>query len=77
MEIAKRLIANMKLLGWSKYRLAKELEHTWGTIHAWERGWWNPEPAHLNKLQTLFIQECGKRGWTTFEFNERHGIEQN
>lgn len=75
-EIVQQLIANMKLLGWSKYKMAQELGHTWGTIHAWERGWWKPEPMHLNKLQTIFIAECTKRGMTTFEFMERYGIVQ-
>lgn len=76
MQIVQRLIADMKLLGWSKYRLAKELTHTWGTIHAWERGWWSPAPMHLNRLQTLFIAECGKRNMTTFEFHERYGVKE-
>lgn len=70
-EIVQGLLIEMKELGFSKYKIAKMIINpetgkpiTWMTVHAWQRGWWKPEPAHLNALQILYIQELDRRGKT-------------
>jgi ribosome-binding protein aMBF1 (putative translation factor) len=47
--------------GWSKYRLAKELECHWDTIKRWERGDHKPDVHSLKKLnETLGLELVDK-----------------
>ena len=37
----------------TKWRISRELGVSWQAVHAWERGFSKPTPAHQEKLEAL------------------------
>lgn len=69
MEHYRSIIQELRAMGISKYRIAKDLGKTWQTVHNWERMVYSPkdslDPADVNNrkaLQLYYIEQLEKRG---------------
>ena len=51
------MVNGLKKLGYSKYRIAKELGIAFNTVHFWDKGIWIP-----NKVNSKALEELIKKG---------------
>ena len=49
----KAFVEQLMKLGWSKYRIAKELSVSWQTVNNWYRGRFQPSQTYAVKLEKL------------------------
>ena len=50
-------ILDLKSHGYSKYKMAKELNVSWQTIHMWHKGMFVPAKDKMDKLINL-LEQC-------------------
>lgn len=54
-EVVKRLLE----LGFKKWTISEfvygkgNAKKGWNNVHAWSKGWWNPDDEHMKKLAEL------------------------
>lgn len=50
---ASEIINSLRSQGWTKYKIAKELQTSWRTVHNWSRCFFEPSAQNLAKLINL------------------------
>lgn len=67
MTEAQKMIAYLKEIGVSKYRIAKEISLSKGTLGNWDSGKTAPDPDKLAKLKRFYESEKTKKNEVDYE----------
>lgn len=53
------LVKKLQAQGYSKWRIAKEINVSWQTVNLWSRGVFQPTPQHYEVLQKWIEEKKG------------------